>query len=281
MSRNPVTVKDIKKAKEEGRKVVMITAYDYHTAQIADAAEIDMLLVGDSLGMVVYGLDSTIHVTMEDMMRHTQAVRRGCRYAHITTDMPFMSYHTSIREAIYNAGQLHKAGADSVKIEGGVHFAPTIEAIVKAGVPVVGHVGLTPQTVSALGGFKTQGRDETSARNILEDALAVEAAGAFAMVVEAVPTELGKAITSQVKIPIIGIGAGVNTDGQVLVYHDVMGLYDRFVPKFSKQFTQLRPLVLQAMIDYRDGVRNSTFPAKENSFFLSEAVKEALKDMLG
>jgi 3-methyl-2-oxobutanoate hydroxymethyltransferase len=279
MSRNPITVKDIRNAKETGRKVVMLTAYDYHTAQIGDAAELDMLLVGDSLGMVVYGLDSTVGVTIDDMIRHTQAVRRGCKISHVVADMPFLTYNTSIREAIYNAGLLLKAGGDSVKLEGGVDFAPTIEAIVKAGIPVVGHIGLTPQTISALGGFKAQGRDEASARAIVADALAVEQAGAYSVVLEAVPSELGQLISQRLTIPVIGIGAGPHTDGQVLVYHDLIGLYDRFVPKFVKQFAQLRPQILQAMLDYRDAVRQSSFPAPEHCFRLNETVKSALADL--
>jgi 3-methyl-2-oxobutanoate hydroxymethyltransferase len=280
MSRAPVTIKDIRSAKEDGRKLAMLTAYDYHTAQIGDAAELDIILVGDSLGMVVYGMDSTVGVSLDDMIRHTQAVRRGCKTAHLVTDLPFLTYNTSIREAVYHAGLLLKAGADSVKLEGGVHFAPVIEAIVKAGIPVMGHIGLTPQTISALGGFKAQGWDKASALALLEDAQAVEQAGAFSMVLEAVPTELGKVISKRLTIPVIGIGAGPDTDGQVLVYHDLMGLYDRFIPKFVKQFAKLRPNLLQAMQDYRDAVRQGSFPAPENCFFLSEAVKASLQDLL-
>lgn len=280
MDRKKITTKEIQKAKEDGHKISMMTAYDYSTAQIADEAELDMLLVGDSLGMVVYGMDGTVNVTMEDMIRHTEAVSRGCKYAHITADLPFLSYQTSIEEAIYNAGRLIKAGADSVKLEGGSHFAPTIEAISKVGIPVVGHIGLTPQTAGALGGFKVQGKDADSAKVLVEDALAVEKAGAFALVLEAVPAELGEAISSKVKIPVIGIGAGVDTDGQVLVYHDMLGLYDRFVPKFVKQYAKLKGNVLEAVRAYKDEVESGVFPAKSNSFFLSEEVKKNLKSLL-
>lgn len=281
MSRKPVTLKDIQQAKDEGRKVVMMTAYDYPMSEMGDAAGIDMLLVGDSLGMVVLGLSSTVPVTMADMIHHTKAVRRGCQYAHVCTDLPFLSYHASIREGVYNAGMLMKeGGADSVKLEGGVDFAHTIEAIVKAGIPVCGHIGLTPQTTSALSGFKAQGRDEAGARKILEDALAVEAAGAFAVVVEAVPHELGKMITSHLRIPVIGIGAGPHTDGQVLVVNDMLGMFDRFVPKFVKKFANLRPQIVEAMTQYKNEVQAGTFPAQEHCFNLSKEAKQALEDLL-
>lgn len=281
MNRTPVTLQDLQKAKNEGRKILMLTAYDYPTSLVADEAGMDMLLVGDSLGMVVLGMESTIGVTMADMIHHTKAVRRGCKYAHLTTDMPFLSYHTSIRDAIYNAGVLMKeAGADSVKLEGGVDFAATIQAIVKSGIPVVGHVGLTPQTTSALSGFKAQGRDEAGARRILEDALAVEAAGAFALVVEAVPHELGKMISEHLSIPVIGIGAGPETDGQVLVVNDLLGLFDRFVPKFVKQYAKLRPVILDALLAYKKEVETKAFPAPEHCFKLTPEAREALQDLL-
>jgi 3-methyl-2-oxobutanoate hydroxymethyltransferase len=214
------------------------------------------------------------------MIRHTQAVRRGCKTAHLVADLPFLTYNTSIRDAVYHAGLLLKAGADSVKLEGGVHFAQIISAIVKAGIPVMGHIGLTPQTISALGGFKAQGRDKASALALLDDAAAVEEAGAFSMVLEAVPAELGKVISKRLAIPVIGIGAGPDTDGQVLVYHDIMGLYDRFVPKFVRQFAKLRPNILQAMQEYRDAVQAGAFPASEHCFFLNEAAKTSLQDVL-
>ncbi len=281
MSRKPITLMDLQKAKDEGRKLLMLTAYDYPTSHVADEAGMDMLLVGDSLGMVVMGLESTIGVTMQDMLHHAKAVRRGCQYAHITVDMPFLSYHTSIRDAVYNAGLLMKeGGADSVKLEGGADFAPTIEAIVKCGIPVVGHVGLTPQTTSALSGFRAQGRDEAGALKILDDALAVEAAGAFALVVEAVPHELGKMLSDRLRIPVIGIGAGPNTDGQVLVVNDLLGLFDRFVPKFVKQYAKLRPVILEALLAYKKEVQEMTFPAPEHCFNLTKEAKEALQDLL-
>lgn len=281
MSRPKVTIPEIQKAKEEKRKLVMITAYDYPFGLLADEAEVDLVLVGDSLGMVVMGLTGTVGVTMDDMVHHIQAVMRGCKSAHVVGDMPFMSYNTSIREAIANAGRLMKeGGCDSVKLEGGAHFAPTVEAIVKAGIPVMGHIGLTPQTASALGGFKMQGKDASAAKQIVDDALALEAAGAFAIVLEAVPAPLGKLVAESVRVPIIGIGAGVDVDGQVLVTHDMVGLFDRFVPKFVKQYTKIRPIILEAVQAYSQEVRASKFPAAEHSFKMPEETLKSLKKML-
>ena len=281
MDRKKVTIHDIQQAKVEGRKITMLTAYDYPFGQLVDLAEIDIILVGDSLGMVVMGLDGTVPVTVEDMIHHIKAVMRGCKYAHVVGDMPFMSYNTSIRDAIFNAGRLMKeGGCDSIKLEGGVDFAPTIEAIVKAGIPVQGHIGLTPQTASALGGFKTQGRDAMSAKRLIDDAKAIEQAGCYSIVLEAVPAAVGKLITEAVKIPIIGIGAGVDVDGQVLVTHDLLGLFDKFVPKFVKQYTSIRPVILDALAEYRDEVKAGTFPAEEHSFKISNDALAQLKDLL-
>jgi 3-methyl-2-oxobutanoate hydroxymethyltransferase len=281
MSRPKVTIPEIQKAKEEKRKLVMITAYDYPFGLLADEAEVDLVLVGDSLGMVVMGLAGTVGVTMDDMVHHIQAVMRGCKSAHLVGDMPFMSYNTSIREAIANAGRLMKeGGCDSVKLEGGAHFAPTVEAIVKAGIPVMGHIGLTPQTASALGGFKMQGKDAAAAKQIVDDALALEAAGAFAIVLEAVPAPLGKLVAESVRVPIIGIGAGVDVDGQVLVTHDMVGLFDRFVPKFVKQYTKIRPVILEALQAYSQEVRAAKFPAAEHSFKMPAETLASLKKMM-
>jgi 3-methyl-2-oxobutanoate hydroxymethyltransferase len=281
MSRPKVTIPEIQKAKEEKRKLVMITAYDYPFGLLADEAEVDLVLVGDSLGMVVMGLAGTVGVTMDDMVHHIQAVMRGCKSAHVVGDMPFMSYNTSIREAIANAGRLMKeGGCDSVKLEGGAHFAPTVEAIVKAGIPVMGHIGLTPQTASALGGFKMQGKDAAAAKQIVDDALALEAAGAFAIVLEAVPAPLGKLVAESVRVPIIGIGAGVDVDGQVLVTHDMVGLFDRFVPKFVKQYTKIRPVILEALQAYSQEVRAAKFPAAEHSFKMPAETLASLKKMM-
>jgi 3-methyl-2-oxobutanoate hydroxymethyltransferase len=282
MSRSKITVHDVQKAKHEKRKLVMITAYDYPFGLMADEAEVDIVLVGDSLGMVVMGLPGTVAVTMENMIHHIQAVMRGCKTALVVGDMPFMSYNTSIREAITNAGRLVKeGGCDVVKLEGGVHFAPTVEAIVKAGIPVQGHIGLTPQTASALGGFKMQGKDAAAAKQIVDDAQALEAAGAFSIILEAVPAPLGKLVAESVKVPVIGIGAGPDMDGQVLVTHDMVGLFDRFVPKFVKQYTKIRPIILEALNAYRKDVLETKFPGPEHSFKMPDETLMQLKKMVG
>jgi 3-methyl-2-oxobutanoate hydroxymethyltransferase len=242
---------------------------------------VDIVLVGDSLGMVVMGLQGTVAVTMENMVHHIQAVMRGCKTALVVGDMPFMSYNTSIREAIINAGRLVKeGGCDVVKLEGGVHFAPTVEAIVKAGIPVQGHIGLTPQTASALGGFKMQGKDAAAAKQIIDDAKAIEQAGAFSIILEAVPAPLGKLVAESVRVPVIGIGAGPDVDGQVLVTHDMVGLFDRFVPKFVKQYTKIRPAILEALKAYKAEVLDVKFPGPEHSFKMPEDTLKQLKKMV-
>jgi len=281
MSDQKVTILDVQQAKEEGRKLVMITAYDYPFGLMADEAGVDMVLVGDSLGMVVMGLNGTVEVELEHMIHHTRAVTRGCKNALIVGDMPFMSYNTSIRDAIVNAGRLMKeGGCDVVKLEGGVDFAPTVKAIVKAGIPVQGHIGLTPQTASALGGFKMQGKDTAAAKQIIDDARALENAGAFSMVLEAVPSPLAKLVAEAVKVPVIGIGAGPDVDGQVLVTHDMIGLFDKFVPKFVKQFLQVRPIIIEGIKEYKKEVQEVTFPGPEHSFKMPDETVEQLKKMV-
>lgn len=281
MSGGKVTVLDVQQAKEENRKLTMVTAYDYPFGLLADEAGIDIVLVGDSLGMVVMGLAGTVEVNMEHMIHHIRAVTRGCKNPFIVGDMPFMSYNTSIREAIINAGRLLKeGGCESIKLEGGVDFAPTVEAIVKAGIPVQGHIGLTPQTASALGGFKMQGRDAAAAKQIIDDAKALENAGVFSMILEAVPAPLGKLVAEAVKVPVIGIGAGPDVDGQVLVTHDMIGLFDKFVPKFVKQYTNIRKVILDALSEYKQEVIDVEFPAPEHSFKMPEEALEELKKML-
>ena len=278
MAESKVSVSDIIQAKKEGRRLVMVTAYDYPFGLMADEAGVDMALVGDSLGMVVLGLDSTVPVTLEMMIHHIRAVVRGCKRAMVIGDMPFMTYNTGIRDAVINAGRLMKeGGCDAVKLEGGVEFAPVVQAIVKAGIPVQGHVGLTPQTASSLGGFKMQGRDAAAALKIIEDTRALEAAGAFSIVAEAVPAPLGRLLAESVNVPIIGIGAGVDVDGQVLVTHDMVGLFDRFVPKFVKQYTKTRPVIIDAIKAYGQEVRTGTFPAPEHSFGMPDEALAALK----
>lgn len=280
MSKN-ITIPDIQQAKAVRRKLVMVTAYDYPFGLLADQAQVDLVLVGDSLGMVVMGLDGTVQVTMENMIHHIKAVVRGCKGPLVIGDMPFMSYNTSIREAIHNAGRLmKKGGCDAIKLEGGVNFAPTIEAIVKAGIPVQGHIGLTPQTASALGGFKMQGKDAAAAKQIIDDAGAVEKAGAFSIVLEAVPAPLGKLVAEAVKVPVIGIGAGPDVDGQVLVTHDMIGLFDKFVPKFVKQYAQIRTIILDAVKSYKKEVQEVAFPGPEHSFKMPEETLAQLKKMI-
>ncbi len=281
MDDQKITIQDIKQAKKDGRKLTMMTAYDYPFGLMADEAGADIVLVGDSLGMVVMGLDGTVEVTMEHMIHHIKAVMRGCKNALVVGDMPFMSYNTSIREAIVNAGRLMKeGGCDVVKLEGGVDFALTVEAIVKAGIPVQGHIGLTPQTASALGGFKMQGKDAKAARRIVDDAKALEDAGVFSMILEAVPAPLGEIVAQAVNVPVIGIGAGSRVDGQVLVTHDMIGLFDRFVPKFVKQYTKIRPIIIDAMKAYKNEVQKGVFPAKKHSFNIPEQTLEELKKSL-
>jgi 3-methyl-2-oxobutanoate hydroxymethyltransferase len=281
MGAEKVTILEVQQAKEQNRKLVMVTAYDYPIGLLAAEAEIDVVLVGDSLGMVVMGLEGTVAVTVDHMIHHIKAVVRGCKGPLIIGDMPFMSYNTSIPEAIHNAGRLMKeGGCDAVKLEGGVDFAATIEAIVKAGIPVQGHIGLTPQTASALGGFKMQGRDAAAAKQIIDDAQALQTAGAFSIILEAVPAPLGKLVAEAVDVPVIGIGAGPDVDGQVLVTHDMIGLFDKFVPKFVKQYIQIRPIILEALAAYKKEVRQVTFPSPEHSFKMPEEALAQLKKMI-
>jgi 3-methyl-2-oxobutanoate hydroxymethyltransferase len=281
MNNRKVTVLDIQKAKEEGRKLVMVTAYDYPFGLLADQAGADIVLVGDSLGMVVMGLEGTVEVNMEHMIHHIKAVVRGCKGPLVVGDMPFMSYNTSTRDAIINAGRLMKeGGCDVIKLEGGVDFASTVNSIVKAGIPVQGHIGLTPQTASALGGFKMQGRDALAGKRIIEDARALEDSGVFSIILEAVPAPLGQLVAEAVKVPVIGIGAGPNVDGQVLVTHDMIGLFDKFVPKFVKQYTQIRKTILEALKEYKEDVLAVTFPGPEHSFKMPDEALEQLKKLI-
>jgi len=257
----------------------MLTAYDASFAGLIDAAGIDMVLVGDSLGMVLLGYDSTIPVTMEEMLHHCRAASRGVKRAVLVGDMPFMSYQVSESEAITNAGRfLKEAGCDAVKLEGGTEVCDTVKAIVKAGIPVMGHIGLTPQTASQLGGYKVQGRDADSARLLLQSARDLEAAGAFAIVLECIPAQLSEAITSTVAMPTIGIGAGKHCDGQVLVTHDMVGMFEKFIPSFVKQYVNLAPQIKKAVGAYRQEVKNGNFPAEEHSFAMQLDILSLLDD---
>lgn len=271
------TVITIQQAKENGEKLTMLTAYDYSTAKLIDEAGINMILVGDSLGMVILGYEDTLSVTMEDMIHHTAAVARGAKNALIVADMPFMSYQTSVYDAVVNAGRLMKEGrAQAVKLEGGSEVTEHIRAITNASIPVVAHLGLTPQSLNAFGGFKVQGKSEEAAKKLLEDALAVEEAGAVAMVLECVPAKLAELISKKVKIPTIGIGAGAGCDGQVLVYQDMLAMFSDFKPKFVKHFAQIGEQMKAAFAKYTEEVKSGAFPAEEHTFKIDDDVIEKL-----
>ena len=247
--------------------ITMLTAYDYQFARLLDQAGIDMILVGDSLGMVVLGYESTVPVTMEEMLHHAKAVRRGTEKAFVIGDMPYMSYQVSIEEAVKNAGRfLKEAGCHGVKLEGGQEMAETVRAITRAGIPVVGHIGLTPQTATALGGYKVQGADAETAKRLCDDAVALSQAGAFSIVLECIPSELARHITETIPIPTIGIGAGPFCDGQVLVTHDLLGIFDKFTPRFVKKYANLAPLIKDALAAFLSEVREGKFPDADHSF---------------
>lgn len=266
-----------KQAKEKGEKLTMLTAYDYSTAKMVDEAGIHSILVGDSLGMVCLGYEDTLSVTMEDMIHHTKAVARGAKEALVIADMPFMSYQTSVYDAVVNAGRLIKEGhAQAVKLEGGKEVCPQIEAIVKASIPVCAHIGLTPQSIHAFGGFKVQGKGEEAARKLIEEAQAVEEAGAFAVVLECVPEALAELISKKISIPTIGIGAGAGCDGQVLVYQDMLGMYADLAPKFVKVFANVGGEMKKGFAAYKKEVQDGTFPAKEHTFKMDESILDKL-----
>ena len=273
-----LTIPDIRNRKN-ATPIAEVTAYDYPWARLADQAGMDIVLVGDSLGMVVLGYTDTVSVTMEEMIHHTRAVVRGVEHALVVTDMPFGSCSSSIPAAIDNAVRILKEGrADAVKVEGGVTMAKTVAAMVAAGIPVQGHIGLTPQTATSLGGFKVQGKSAQAARQLIDDALALEAAGCFSIVLEAIPAPLADHITGRLAIPTIGIGAGPDCDGQVLVIHDLVGLYDRFTPKFVKQYARINEPVGEALRQYREEVQNRAFPTAAHSFTMkAEEMDRLLK----
>ena len=289
MSANPasspqhekVSLITLREKKERGEPIVSLTAYDYPTALAADAAGVDLILVGDSLGMVVLGYETTLPVTMDEMLHHCRAVARGAKRAFLTGDMPFLSYQADVAEAVRNAGRfLAEAGMDSVKLEGGGELASTVRAIVSAGIPVMGHIGLTPQSVHQLGGYRAQGRSATAARALLEDALELQQAGCFAIVLESVPARVATLISERLTVPTIGIGAGAGCDGQVLVSHDLLGLFDRFTPRFVKQYADLRGEMLCAFERYHTDVRGREFPALEHTFTIADDEWQALLDGL-
>ncbi len=266
--------------KRRGQTITMLTAYDYPTALTADLAGIDSILVGDSLGMVVLGYPNTLAVTMEDMLHHCRAVARGASSALLIGDMPFMSYQVSLQEAVRNAGRfLQEAGMDAVKLEGGRERADTIRAITAAGIPVMGHLGLTPQSVHQLGGFRPQGQDAEAAWRLAEDAEILQAAGCFSLILESIPTQLAEWISKKLDIPTIGIGAGPICDGQVLVSHDLLGLFDRFTPRFVKQYSNLQAAMRQAFESYRIDVESQLFPGEEHSLKMSDEEWQGFLDL--
>lgn len=271
------TVSTFREQKAKGEKISMLTAYDYSTAKLMDEAGINGILVGDSLGMVMLGYEDTLPVTMEDMIHHTAAVCRGAKNTLVVGDMPFMSYQVSVEEAVYNAGRLMKEGrCQAVKLEGGASVCPQIRAITNASIPVMAHIGLTPQSINAFGGFKVQGKSEEAAKKLLEDAKVVEEAGAFAVVLECVPAKLAELISKSISIPTIGIGAGAGCDGQILVYQDMLGLFSDFTPKFVKKYANVGEMMTQAFRDYIADVQEGSFPAPEHTFAISEDVIKKL-----
>ena len=281
MEQKKVSLTTLKEMKQQGVPITMVTAYDYPTARLVDESGIDTVLVGDSAGNVVLGYPDTIPVTVEELLHHTRAVRRGVRRALLIGDMPFMSYNVSVEQAIANAGRfLKEAGAEAVKVEGGGWVGKTVTAMVEAGIPVVGHLGLTPQTASMLGGYRVQGRTAESARKIVEDALALQQAGAFLLVLECVPDRLGELISKRLEIPVIGIGAGPNTDGQVLVFHDLVGIQSGFAPKFVKRYAKVGDEIRSAVTRYCQEVKERTFPADEHCFRIPDEEFDALRRSL-
>ena len=278
MAKTKMTLADFKNWKKEGKKFTFVTAYDYTTASIVDESDCNIILVGDSLGMIMLGYDSTVPVTMEDMIHHARAVSRGCQGPLLVVDMPFMSYQAGFEQAMLNAGRLMQEGrANAVKLEGGQEICAKVQAMVQAGIPVCGHVGLTPQSVNAFGGFHVQGRDQAKAQKLLDDARALDRAGCFAVVLECVPSELAKRVTESVSCLTIGIGAGPDCDGQVLVGQDLLAMYSDFKPKFVKHYAQVGELVKQGVAAYCDEVRRGVFPDAAHSFSMPQDIVDGLK----
>ncbi len=273
-----ISINQIKDMKQKGEKITMLTAYDYTTARIIDEAGIPLILVGDSLGNVVLGYESTIPVTMEDMLHHTKAVVRGSKKAMVISDLPFMTYHISTEDALRNSARLIQAGgAQAVKLEGGVNVADKVRKIVDCGIPVMGHIGLTPQSINQLGGFKVQGKSLEAAKKLVDDARALDEAGAFAVVLETVPAPLATFISQSIKIPTIGIGAGAGCDGQVQVVSDILGLFTDFVPKHTRQYTRLADIMSTAITEYYNEVKTGSFPTDKQSFSMDESIIAELK----
>ncbi len=280
IEKGKIRIEDILMMKRK-RKIAMITAYDYPMALLADKADVDIILVGDTCSMVVLGYDSTLPITMDDMIYHCKAVKRGVKHALIVGDMPFMSFNVSNEDAIRNAGRFVKeAGCDAVKLEGGIRIRDTVKAITDAGIPVMGHVGLAPQTATFLSGYKVQGKEATKAMKIIQDARAIEDSGAFSIVLESLTSEVAKIVTHKLIIPTIGIGAGPECDGQVLVLHDLLGLFDKFTPRFVKRYANINEDILRALETYRDEVQKGIFPADEHCYHMDKAESDKLQEML-
>ena len=278
VERKKITIPDILKKKGEGRKITLLTAYDYPSGRLIDEAGVDIILIGDSLAMTVLGYESTVPITMDEMVHHAKAAKRGVKYALMVGDMPFMTYNIGDKETVRNAGRFIKeGGCGAVKIEGGTEMTGVVKTLVKAGIPVLGHIGLTPQTAVQLGGFKVQGKDTKGAQRLLDSALALEKAGCFAIILECVPDKLAKLITERLAIPTIGIGAGPYCDGQALVTNDMIGLFDRFTPRFVKKYADLWPLLLNAFRRYRDEVEGGKFPTEEHSFTMNASELKKIK----
>ena len=279
--RSKVTIPQLWAMKKSGQKITMITAYDYPTGVWAERAAIDILLVGDSMAMTVLGYSTTLPATMAELIAHSQAVTRGNKNSFVLGDMPYMSYQPSIELAVQNAGRfMSEGGCDGIKLEGGLPMADRVKAIVNAGIPVMGHLGLTPQSMSMLGGFKAQGKDAHMAKKIIDDAKALEEAGAFSILLEAVPSRVSKLVTERAEIPIIGIGGGPDCDGQVLIFHDMFGLYPAFTPKFAKRYAELGEMIVEGLERYRDEVREGVFPEPKHCFTISDEQYEQLLAML-
>ena len=273
-----ITINQIKEMKRKGEKITMLTAYDYTTAKLVDEVGVPLILVGDSLGMVVLGYESTIPVSIDEMLHHTKAVVRGAKRALVVGDMPFMTYHVSTEDALRNAARfIQEGGAQAVKLEGGVTVAEKVKRVVECGIPVMGHIGLTPQSIYQLGGHRVQGKSQEAAARMVEDALALEKAGAFAIVLETVPAQLATLITQRISIPAIGIGAGAGCDGQVQVVNDILGSFTDFVPKHAKQYAKLTETIRDAVTEYHNEVKAGTFPTDEQSFFIDESILAELK----
>lgn len=271
------TIITFKQSKQQGRKISMLTAYDYSTAKLMDEAGINAILVGDSLGNVVLGYEDTLSVTMEDMIHHGAAVARGAKNAMVVVDMPFMSYQASVYDAVVNAGRLMKEGrASAVKLEGGKEVCPQVKAVTEAGIPVMGHLGLTPQSINALGGHRVQGKTQQAAQKLLDDARALQEVGAFAVVLECVPEKLADKVTKELEIPTIGIGAGSGCDGQVLVYQDMLGMFSDFTPKFVKKFANVGQVMKEAFKSYIDEMQQGSFPSQEHCYSIDDDIIEKL-----